>query len=208
MPVSCGLLDADVAFMDRAYLGRVIAPVFNRAKLSVMGLAAGAAASGARVTFNNMSGIQAFANAVFLFVNIGGACYPNAFLDGGAAITWFAQVRARARGAEPAWPAAGALVCGARVTCAQASQSPATPVVARLLAAVEGAPRADPVLLFCRGGPDKGYVYCGKVVVRETQLGARPLRFVWRLVDFEALRRSEPFCALLRADAGADADSV
>jgi hypothetical protein len=62
--------------------------MFNRAKLSVMMLSA----RGAQVTFNNMSGIAPWANAVFLFINVGGAAYPNAFLDGGAAITWFAQV--------------------------------------------------------------------------------------------------------------------
>jgi hypothetical protein len=58
-----------------------------------------AIAQSERVAFSKMSGVQQFANATALFVNIGGSQnYDNAFDkstgdDAGMSITWFAQRR-------------------------------------------------------------------------------------------------------------------
>ena len=48
-------------------------------------------AAGGACTFNKMSGIQEWRNAVFLFVNIASGGYNNVFLKEFQQMTWFAQ---------------------------------------------------------------------------------------------------------------------
>jgi hypothetical protein len=90
----------------------------------------------------------------------------------------------------------------------QASQAPDAPVLLRLRSATAGSHAADPVLLFCRGAPDmdRGYVYCGKLEVRSVDTSVRPVAFVWSLTNYEAVRRTAAFVALLEADAAARVD--
>ena len=72
-----------------------------------------------------------------------------------------------------------------------------SPVVQRLLeGADEGAKSAAHVLLFCRL-PGEPYVCCGRLGYVSHNPGRRPIKFVWALRDFERLRGSEHFQALL-----------
>lgn len=86
-PGSIKMIDANVELLDREFVGHLIAPLGTQVKHAVMALAAGKLS----VRFNRMSGIQEWRNAVFLFVNIGGDNYQNAFSDGGRLMRWFAQ---------------------------------------------------------------------------------------------------------------------
>ena len=128
-----------------------------------------------------MSGIQAFANCVCLFVNVYGEGYKNAFLNNGNEITWFAQPR----------------------------QTVESPVIERLirseggdfedtdengnLATVTVAPL--PVMLFCRC-LGEAYVYCGELEYRghdatryqSALCGSWPIAMHW--LHLPILRRS------------------
>jgi len=86
-------LHADVPRLQREWLGRFIPPLGGQVKAAVMQLAV----RGVMPKFNKYSGIIEWANAFFLCVNIGGDNYRNVFLDDGRRMTWFAQVRMRAR---------------------------------------------------------------------------------------------------------------
>jgi hypothetical protein len=220
--------------MTEAYLGRPVPIALggpgNQAKRAVMLEAC--ANRAVRPTFSRMSGIQQWANAVFLFVNVGGASgFDNVFLDGGRRVTWFAQ----------------------------ATQTEVSPVILRLIhhasgyaydgdsddgddvrggkggergrrrgaAAAGGAgPGAS------RGGGDDGsdgsddaggaglsflppaavclicrtpeqpYVWMGELAYESHAPGTRPLKFVWRLKDFGAGVAHAGFQRIVAAGSG------
>lgn len=174
-------LDVGIARLDGEYLGEHI-PAFQstQIKAGVMRLAAAPAVP----KFSRMSGIQAWRNAVMLFVNVDRSTYNNVFLEGGSCMVWYAQN----------------------------TQHADTPVIQRLLRApdaaadaasvpvkVEGAGKGKgkgtdgkrlkgtAVLLFCRL-PGEEYIYCGRLGYCRHNPERRPMRFVWRLLDFAALR--------------------
>jgi hypothetical protein len=105
------------------------------------------------ISFNKMSGIQEWDNAVVLFVNVGGTDYNNVFADGGRSMTWFAQPTQRIE----------------------------SPVVQRLVSG------SCPVLLMCRL-PGEPYVFCGRLRVVSVSPSAKPIKFLWALVDIDALQ--------------------
>lgn len=110
-----------------------------------------------------------WANAIVLWVNVDGSDYDNLFLKGGREMTWFA---------------------GSRVTGE-------TPVLLRLLEAGregkedrEGEKKnKDEILLFCRlqGEP---YVCMGRVAHTWYETRRHPVKVVWRLRDYEAIKDS------------------
>ena len=53
-----------------------------------------------------------------------------------------------------------------------------------------------PVLLFCRN-EGQGYVYCGRLGYEGHDPNRIPVRFVWKLTDFEHLNTCAPFRALV-----------
>lgn len=161
-----------------SWLGRTVAPAAGTLAMkdAAMQLCCSLSDenSGASVSFSRMSGIQQFRDAVVLFVNIGGSSYRNVWLKDdrgrmGARITWFSQ----------------------------RTQSLDSPVIARMLK--HGARRAPgshrlgslPILLFCRleGEP---YACCGRLARFSEDLDARPMRFVWELMDYDDLVRESP----------------
>ena len=89
--ISSKQLNAQVEVLKSRYLGKKIDP--KEFSLGNQNKAAAMRAASPSVTpkFSRMSGIQQWANAVFLFVNVGGSDYKNVFLDGGERMTWFAQ---------------------------------------------------------------------------------------------------------------------
>lgn len=118
-----------------------------------------------------------WANAVVLWVNVDGSDYENLFLKGGREMTWFAGSRAHGE----------------------------TPVILRLLEAGrapeeerkgkvedeggDGKKKRDEILLFCRlqGEP---YVCMGRVYHTWYETRGHPVKVVWRLRDWEAIRGS------------------
>lgn len=104
-----------------------------------------------------------WANALILWVNVDGSDYDNLFLKGGREMTWFA---------------------GSRVTGE-------TPVLLRLLEAgrEEEENKKDEILLFCRlqGEP---YVCMGRVAHTWYETRRHPVKVVWRLRDYEAIKGS------------------
>ncbi|KAJ8607607.1 hypothetical protein CTAYLR_005761 [Chrysophaeum taylorii] len=135
------------------------------------------AASSVPPTFSRMSGIQEWRNAVMLFVNVYGEGYKNVLLNEGREITWFAQSR----------------------------QWEGTPVIQRLINHAGGDLDGEvyeetPVHLFCRE-EGKGFVYCGRLTYLGHDPHRIPIRFVWRLDDFDTLQRMPPFSGLLEAAA-------
>lgn len=114
------------------------------------------------------AGVVEWANAIVLWVNVDGSDYDNLFLKGGREITWFA---------------------GSRVTGE-------TPVLLRLLeAGREGkgngveAKKKNEILLFCRlqGEP---YVCMGRVAHTWYETRRHPVKVVWKLRDYEAIKHS------------------
>merc|ERR1711904_108916 len=123
--------------------------------------------------FSKYSGIQEWANAVALFINVtgkNGQLYQNIFMDNFERMTWFAQKY----------------------------HVEETPVVQRLLRLTskregdDSSRERDPVLLFCRreGEP---YIFCGRTALDHFDAESRPLKFIWKLVDNEVLRSSKEF---------------
>lgn len=117
------------------------------------------------------SGVLEWRNAVVLWVNADGGQYDNLFLEGGRHMTWFA---------------------GSRCT-------PETPVVQRLLRGAadkeeEGAEEKEEeqILLFCRNNGEP-YVFLGRVGVVEYELRRHPIKVIWRLADFDAVRDQPDF---------------
>ena len=102
---------------------------------------------------------------------------------------------------------------------AQNTQTLATPVVQRLIAAgvqaakVHGLPTkqteamlatacssSDKILLFCRKLKDP-YVYCGELALVVVDGGKQPLKFTWNLSDSASLLKTALFRDLLKAAA-------
>lgn len=171
-PRSCKNLRVDLEHLDMNFLGKIIPPLGGQVKRAVM---EEASANGSP-KFSRMSGIQEWRNAVLLFVNVYGDSYKNVFLDGGRAITWFAQSR----------------------------QWEGTPVIQRLINC-EGGKNSDgrvvrqtPVLLFCRNLAC-GYVYCGRLGYSGHDPDRIPIRFIWELTDYDSLEECEPFRNLVDA---------
>ena len=193
-PTSLKNLDADLEGLRSKFLGRIIPPLGGQVKRAVME----AASPSASPTFSRMSGIQEWRNCVMLFINVYGDGYKNSFVNGGAEVTWFAQPR----------------------------QWEGTPVVKRLIDA-DGGDVVDgetglvatlpetPVLLFCRD-EGEGYVFCGELGYLGHDPTRVPIRFVFSLADFGALRDAPPFASLVAncrsllsaapADAPSDSD--
>ncbi|KAL1530144.1 hypothetical protein AB1Y20_001060 [Prymnesium parvum] len=125
--------------------------------------------------FSKYSGSLEWANAIVLWVNIGGPDYNNNFLDDGARITWYASPR----------------------------HSEDTPIVQRLVRSTR-APKStklaeqkdDQVLLFCRL-PGEPYVCCGRLTYESHNPDVHPIKFVWKLDDIESLRKSAAFREIL-----------
>ena len=125
--------------------------------------------------FNKYSGVAEWKNAIFLWVNIGGVDYENQFLQGGKQITWYGGSR----------------------------MHPESNVIRRLLKESRRGDQATapcPLVLFCRL-PAEPYVCCGRLAYVEHDESKMPLRFVWKLLDADALVSAEdaPFKALLEA---------
>lgn len=159
---SCRALNASVEAMQQQ-LGRLVLPSDGTGAMKAAALQA---LHGARrqISFNKYSGIQEWVNAVALFVNVKGCRdkYDNAFLDGGRRMTWFAQP----------------------------TQTEATPVIQRLLAS-RGATSVNSltdVVLFARE-EGAAYVYCGLLAVDCHFPQSKPLKFVFKLVNADALLR-------------------
>ena len=170
-PGSCKGMRAQVAAMQAAWLGKLVTPEDGSGAMKATAMARLRGSSQAP-RFNKYSGIQEWANAVALFVNVrgkAGGLYPNVFLDGGRKMTWFGQP----------------------------TQSEETPVIQRLLACTS-ADAATPVVLFCR---EEGcaYVYAGQLRCDAYFPKASPLKLVWELLDFDALVKQPDFAALLGA---------
>jgi hypothetical protein len=147
--ISC----AAVAFVDN-HLGLHILPPEGSGAMKaavVYGLA------GTSCRFNKYSGICEFANAIVLFVNVGGENYANVF----------SRLTAKSSIVEMEW-------------FAQPTMHPETPVISRLVSANE------PIVLFCRvaGQP---FVCCGRLRHQSHQFNARPMKFVFQLIDSKAL---------------------
>lgn len=161
---SCKAMRANVARMQADWLGRKVQPSDGSGAYKN---AAMCSLCGRQCRFNKYSGIQEFANAVALFVNVRGKTgsnYANLFLEGGRRMTWFAQN----------------------------TQHAESPTIKRILsctgAAVDG---KTPVVLFCRE-EGNAYVYMGRLAVDSYFPQATPqLKFVFKLVDFEQLREAE-----------------
>eukprot|EP00501_MAST-03F_sp_TOSAG23-6_P001504 GSMAST32.ASY1.ANO1.1565.1 assembled CDS len=164
---SIKVINVDVEKLDKNWLGKVIPPRGGQVKAAVMDLA-----GGQRVRFSRMSGIQAWHNAILLFINVYGDEYKNVFLDSGREITWFAQN----------------------------SQWEGTPVIQRLINSSGGIVTYDidgrleeeewdetPVLLFCRV-KGSGYTYCGRLEYVAHNPEELPIRFIWRLRAFDGYK--------------------
>ena len=171
-PRSCKNLKVDLDHLNTHFLGQIIPPLGGQVKRAVMEEASATCSP----KFSRMSGIQEWRNAICLFVNVYGDCYKNVFLDGGRAITWFAQSR----------------------------QWEGTPVVQRLINCEGGknldgkVVRRTPVLLFCRN-LGCGYVYCGKLGYGGHDPDRIPIRFIWELSDFDKVVDSPDFQNLVDA---------
>ena len=172
-PSSIKNLDVDLDGLRERFLGRIIPPLGGQVKRAVME----AASAGGPPTFSRMSGIQEWRNCVMLFVNVYGEGYKNSFVRGGEEITWFAQPR----------------------------QWEGTPVVQRLVNCDGGDVDDDgetihfdetPVLLFCRD-EGEGYVYCGELSYLGHDPTRIPIRFVWKLDDYDRIKDAAPFKSLI-----------
>jgi hypothetical protein len=189
--VSTRSLEVDVAFLRSTYLGKPVpfslAGSGAQAKAACI-VAACASFSGSIPCFNKLSGVIEWANAVCLFVNVGGDDYDNVFV-----------VRSRGSGDTPGGSAASETMV--RMTWfAQSSHTETSPVIARLIGAstVLGAANQTPVLLFCRiqGQP---YVYCGQLEYVTHCTKVQPLSFVWELNESTQLLQSPAFVELVNA---------
>jgi hypothetical protein len=146
-----------------------------------------------------MSGIQAWRNSVALFVNVDKSTYNNVFLEGGACMVWFAQNTQHAdtpviqRLLKAPNGNLGSGSCGAAAVPAVKVKTEDAGEVGSA-AAVAASPRLKGtcVLLFCRL-PGERYIYCGKLGYCRHSATSRPMKFVWRLLDFAALKTRRPF---------------
>ena len=183
-PDSCRALAIDKAgWSDPNLVGTLLTPTNGLGpKAFVMARLKGPDGAGrlSPPRFSKYSGIQEWANAVCLFVNVsskgGQLAYNNLFLDDYGRMTWFAQ-----RFHVEETPVVQRLI---RLTSAKAEKGDEVP---------------DPVLLFCRreGEP---YVFGGKLSLSEFDPDARPLKFVWTLVGADGLRASEEFLEIVEGN--------
>ena len=131
-------------------------------------------------SFNRMSGLLQWRNCICLFVNLRASRYDNQFShshrgDGCMRLTWFAQASTKADSAivqrlKGAREGGG----GGMGECRNAGEG-----------VEEG---GAVVLLFCRevGSP---YRYYGRLGYEAMEASTRPMRFTWRLLDWDRLRQ-------------------
>ena len=112
-------------------------------------------------TFNRLSGVLQWSNCVCLFVNLLGGRYDNQFF-----------VRVGEDDMRLSWFMAPS-------SCAE------SPLGERLIGAGE---EGMAVLLFCRA-EGCAFRYFGRLAYVKHEGSLRPVRFVWRLLDFERLRQ-------------------
>ncbi len=165
-PGSSRTLDADLGRVLGEYLGKKV-PFTG--KQCVMDLLTPEGSGYAK--FSKYAGVVEWRNAVVLWVNVDGGDYDNLFLKGGSEMTWFA---------------------GSRVTAE-------TPVMLRLIEAgkdvekrekgEKGKGDTSEILLFCRlqGEP---YVFMGRVYHEWYETRRHPIKMIWRLRDWEAIKES------------------
>lgn len=126
-------------------------------------------------SFSKYSGVAEWRNAIFLWVNIGSETseYPNVFTSEGRCITWYggSQMRSDSR------------------------------VVERLVASSSGSSNSgsESILLFARL-PGQSYVCLGQLSISTFDLETHPVMFVWTLKQFDDVRQSVEFQALLSAN--------
>jgi hypothetical protein len=196
-PRSIRNLDVGLDALHSTHLGEVMLPAYKRTVMQ------NANSDGTMPRFSRMSGIQEWSNAVMLFVNVfvgSGDCYKNVFLDGGRQITWFAQNRQ--------WEGTPVVqrlihsspdaVKGEASSDGEEGAGSAAAAAADDVAEEEEEEEATPVLLFCRE-EKQGYVFCGRLRYVAHDPDRLPIRFVWELVDYDALKAHAPFNSLLSA---------
>lgn len=192
VPGSLRATPARVAHMNATFLGCPVPMALggpgNQAKRAVMNAACGT--PGVRPSFSRMSGVQVWENAIFLFVNV--TTGANLFLDGGREVTWFAQNTHK-----PASPVILRLVHHATgfpppPAAAGAGNGPA----ASAPPASEVALDPCDVALILRVGTEP-YVWAGRLEYVRHDPRSRPIKFWWRLRDFDALAAKPEFRRVL-----------
>mmetsp|Transcript_27393 Transcript_27393/g.86838 ORF Transcript_27393/g.86838 Transcript_27393/m.86838 type:complete len:329 (-) Transcript_27393:67-1053(-) len=197
-------MDIDVEAFVSNWLGKEM-PAFGKACVMSTAAAAvsigvaepkdGAAASGVVPRFNKYSGVAEWSNALFLFVNIGGADYANNFLEGGQSITWFGGSRMH-----PDTKVVKRLLQYGRAAANPTPDTKPHKATPRSTTPTP-VPRQSSIVLLCRfqGEP---YVCCGRLAYVEHSELEMPLRFVWRLMDADALlaREKGRFLDMLRLE--------
>mmetsp|Transcript_12978 Transcript_12978/g.30790 ORF Transcript_12978/g.30790 Transcript_12978/m.30790 type:complete len:338 (-) Transcript_12978:507-1520(-) len=128
--------------------------------------------------FSKYSGVAEMLDALAIFVNVDTSAsnsYRNEFTHGGRFMSWFASGR----------------------------MHEGTPAVQRMLrtlpnnSAKEGIqPGADRILLFLRE-PGEHYTFCGGLEAAGWVPASSPLKVLWRLKSFDALRTSAEFLRIL-----------
>ncbi len=82
-------------------------------------------------------------------------------------------------------------------------QHPDTQVIARLKRAGKywhahpGSTKYDTTILLFVREPDQPYVCCGRLALVDMNESARPIKFVWKLLDIATLTTHQPFQHLL-----------
>ena len=189
-----------LAYMAATYLGKHV-PVSlagdgNKAKAAVLW-----EACGARPGFNRYSGCQELRDALVLFINVeaGGV---NEFSEGGRVVTWFASPSRHARSNDVlrlAHNATGLSVDpGAAATSGDSDDDVGNGDAEADLGPQGFVIAPATVALACRV-PGEPYVWCGSLELVAVALGRRPIKFTWRLRDWEALSVQPAFKQLLRA---------
>jgi hypothetical protein len=141
-----------------------------------------------RVSFNKYSGVQEWQNnVIFLWVNLNNpmnGSVENDFLDDGRQITWFGGSRM-----DDNSPIIQSLIrIGKRSTSSSSSSSSSSS-----LSAVDEDNAVDgAIVLWCRkyDSDEKkfGPYYCfGRMGYHSHVVGSYPVKFVWNLLDFDAL---------------------
>ena len=140
--------------------------------------------------FSKYSGVVEWANAVVLWVNIGGCDYSNDFANGGRSMMWYGG--SRHKGDTP--------VIQRLVRVGQQSMAEADKKLKSKKETVKkqrdgGAGKMpEQVLLFCRtsiaaklgkGSGMAPYVFCGRLGYISHRESKHPVRFEWSLLDFD-----------------------
>ena len=147
-----------------------------------------AANGGLLPKFSKYVGVAEWKNALFLWVNLSSdGDYPNEFLDGGKAITWFGGSRVDEDSNVVQ-----------RLIHSQSSLYPyhqcnhfqrSTNSYEEIKDKDEDDNNKDIVLLFVRH-PGENYIPLGRVACIGWTLTARPVRITWALRDFERLNKA------------------